>query len=427
MIGDCDVVGEGTLEQPLSEDAVARILRAGLGPEYVAGQRILVIIPDGTRTAPLPLFFRLLCEQLTLQAKRLDFIVALGTHQPLSAEALCTLVGITRAERKHRYADIGIFNHAFDTPGQLMSIGKVSAGEVGEITGGLLEEDIQVTINRAILDYDLLLVCGPTFPHELAGFSGGNKYFFPGISGGDMIDVTHWLGALLGCSRVIGELHTPVRAILDRAARLIPRPRRCASMVVGAKGLMGLYVGPAEKAWEAAARLSQQLHITWVPNAFESVLAVIPSMYEDLWTGSKGFYKLEPAMADGGELVLYAPHIREFSYTHGEFLDQIGFRSAAYLRRHWDRYRNYPWAILAHSALVRGSTTMSGAEEQPRVKLTLASGIGRERCERMGLRYLSPEAVHVDAWRGREQEGVHLIEHAGEQLYRVRDMDRTSH
>ncbi len=409
------------MDHPLSEATVSSILRDGLPQEDVAGKRILAIIPDGTRTAPIPQFFRLLCAMLRPEVSRLDFIVALGTHQPLSFDALCALVGITPDEKKGYYADVGILNHDFDTPGQLMHIGTLSATEVGDITGGLLEEEVKVTINRIILDYNLLLVCGPTFPHELAGFSGGNKYFFPGISGGDIIDVTHWMGALLGCRSVIGKMHTPVRAILDRAARFVPRQRRCASMVVGKMGLAGLYIGSPERAWEAAARLSQRLHVSFVSEPIQRALAVIPTMYEDLWTGSKGFYKLEPAMADGGEVVLYAPHISEFSYTHGELLSQIGFHSAAYFRRQWDRYRTTPWAVLAHSALVRGSATMTGPTETPRVTLTLASQINRERCERMGLQYLDPSSVDVEAWRGRQREGVHMIEHAGEQLYRVRD------
>ena len=412
-------MGEGGGSQPLSETTVGRILRAGLRTNLVAGKRVLVIIPDGTRTAPIPLFFRLLCAMLLPEVRRLDFIVALGTHPPLSRDALCALVGISPSEKENRYAEIGIMNHAFETPGQLIHIGTLPAAEIEDITGGLLQEEIKITINRVILDYDLLLVCGPTFPHELAGFSGGNKYFFPGISGGDIIDVTHWLGALLGCRSVIGSIQTPVRVILDRAAQHIPRQKRCISMVIGDRGLTGLYIGEPEKAWEAAARLSRLVHITWVKEPFQRALALIPRMYEDLWTGSKGLYKLEPAMAAGSEVVLYAPHISAFSYTHGAMLNQIGFHSAAFFRRHWNRYCNFPWAVLAHAALVRGSTTITNSSEIPRVTVTLASQISKEQCEKMGLQHIDPATIDVKAWRGRESEGTHVIEHAGEQLYRV--------
>ena len=184
-----------------------------------------------------------------------------------------------------------------------------------------------VTVNRLVLDYDLLVICGPTFPHEVVGFSGGNKYFFPGISGAEVINFTHWLGAVMTNYVIIGTKHTPVRAVIDRAAAMIDRPKLCFSMVVApAKGevaqmavppLNGLYVGTPEEAWEGASDLSSQVHVVWVEKPYKRVLSVMPHLYDDIWTGAKGMYKMEPAIADGGEVIIYAPHITEVSYTHG--------------------------------------------------------------------------------------------------------------
>src|SRR5207237_4049287 len=132
-------------------------------------------------------------------------------------------------------------------------LGVIPAAEVAELTRGQLQQDVPVDLNRLILEYDHIMVCGPVFPHEVVGFSGGNKYFFPGIAGRDIINLTHWLGALITSYAVIGSGYTPVRAVIDRAASLIPRPTSCFAMVVVHDGVSGLYFGRPADAWEAAS------------------------------------------------------------------------------------------------------------------------------------------------------------------------------
>jgi len=280
--------------------------------------------------------------------------------------------------------------------------------------------DVDVTINRRVLDYDLVLIVGPVFPHEVVGFSGGNKYFVPGIAGPEVINVTHWLGALLTSAAIIGVADTPVRAMIDRAASFIPTPRLCFAMVMHGQSLHGIYVGSMEEAWRAATELSAQMDIVTVDKPFRRVLSVMPEMYDDIWTGAKGMYKVEPAIADGGEVVIYAPHITEVSYTHGRILDEIGYHVRDYFVKQWDRFRDYPWGVLAHSTHLRGAGTYEDGVERPRIRVTLATSIPRERCERIGLGYLDPAAVDPEAWAGREDEGVLLVRRAGEMLYRVR-------
>ena len=104
-------------------------------------------------------------------------------------------------------------------------------------------------------------MCGPVFPHEVVGFSGGNKYFFPGIAGTDIIDLTHWLGALMTSYSIIGTKDTPVRRVINRAAGMIPRPAHAICSVVTHSGLGGIYVGGVEEAWSAAADLSAKHHM----------------------------------------------------------------------------------------------------------------------------------------------------------------------
>ncbi len=416
------VVGSGYTDRFLNEGEIRDLARGALDQAGLDGKRVLIIIPDSTRTAPIPLLFRIFHEALQDRVAALDYLVALGTHQPLSEEGLYRLVGITSEERKTTFASVNLFNHRWDLADTLVAVGTIPAEEIERLSEGMLVQDVPVTLNRMILDYDQLILCGPVFPHEVVGFSGGNKYLFPGISGPEVINFTHWLGALITSYKVIGSGYTPVRAVIDRAASLVQIPKLCFALVVTYEGLAGLYIGSPEQAWEAAAELSAQHHIIYVNQPFHRVLAVMPEMYDDLWTAAKGMYKMEPAMADGGEVVIYAPHISEISYTHGRVLDEVGYHVRDYFVKQWDRFKGYPWGILAHSTHLRGIGTYDAGtgDERPRIRVTLATGIPRERCERVNLGYLDPESIHVDEWQGQEEDGILVVPKAGEILYRVR-------
>lgn len=414
------LIGRGFTDRYLSDDEVGHVVREGLDSLKVDGRRVLIIIPDGTRTMPMPLMFCLFKEILLPRVSAMDYLVALGTHQPMTDEQLGRLVGQTivngQAGRSH------IFNHGWDNPENLATLGVIPASEIADITCGLMSQEVPVRLNKLIFDYDQIIICGPVFPHEVVGFSGGNKYFFPGIAAAEIINFTHWLGAVMTNYKIIGSGYTPVRAVIDRAATFIDRPVACFALVVTHEGLAGLYCGPPQEAWKAAAGLSAQKHIVYVNKPFRRVLSIMPRMYDDLWTAAKGMYKMEPAVADGGELVIYAPHLTEVSYTHGKLIDEIGYHCRDYFLAQWERFKGYPGGVLAHSTHVKGLGQFNATTgvETPRIQVTLATGIGPERCRRINLGYLDPAAVDPEAWRDREDEGILVVPRAGEMLYRVR-------
>ncbi len=421
------VLGKGSTTATLTIEDIQQLLAsadeellvgAGLDPTH---RRVLVIIPDGTRTAPIPLMFRLLYEQLGRRVAQLDYLIALGTHPPMSQEAIDRLVGTTEVERAEHYPNVRIFNHDWHNPQMLRTIGVISRSEAAELTGGLLADDVPVTLNRLIFEYDLLLICGPVFPHEVAGFSGGAKYLFPGIAGPDIINFTHWLGALVTSMRTIGIKDTPVRRVITRAAEFVPRPLLCLTMVLQGHDLHGLYIGDHFEAWSRAADLSVQLNIIHVDHPFRKVLSAPAAMYDDLWTAAKAMYKTEPAIADGGEVIIYAPHITEVSYTHGKLIDEVGYHVKAYFLKQWDRFKDVPGSILAHSTHVKGTGTYDATTgiETPRIAVTLATSIPEERCRRINLGYADYREIDPEAWQGREQEGILYVPHAGEMLYRA--------
>ena len=413
------VIGQGETSRYLSESDVRRIVADGFAAAPVDGKRLLVLIPDATRTMPMPLMFDTLSAVLGPRVAALDFLVALGTHQPMSDDHLGRLVG--RPVVDGRTGNSRIFNHRWDLDGTFATLGTIPASEIEQLSGGLLSADVPVSLNRLVLDYDHIVICGPVFPHEVVGFSGGTKYLFPGIAGPDIINFTHWLGAVITSSAVIGAGYTPVRAVIDRAASMLDRPMSCVSLVVTHDGVAGLYVGSPRESWEAASALSARTHVVWVDRPFRRVLSIMPLMYDDLWTAAKGMYKLEPAMADGGEIVIFAPHITEVSYTHGRVIDEIGYHCRDYFLGQWERYRHYPGGVLAHSTHVKGMGTYDTATgvERPRIQVTLATGIPEERCRRINLGYLDPASIRIDDWQGRESEETLVVPRAGEMLYRL--------
>jgi nickel-dependent lactate racemase len=415
------VIGRGRADRYLTKEEVRAIVRDGLESLAVDGKRVLIIIPDGTRTMPMPLMFGLFEELLSQRTGALDYLVALGTHQPMSDPQLSKLLGRPvidgQAGKSH------IFNHHWENPTNFVTLGVIPAGTIGELTGGMLAQDVPVRLNKLILEYDQLLICGPVFPHEVAGFSGGTKYFFPGIAGPEIINLTHWLAALITNCKIIGAGYTPIRAIIDRAAGFIDRPSACFALVVTPDGVAGLFFGTAQEAWQAASALSAQKHIVYVKKPFRRVLSVIPPMYADLWTAGKGMYKVEPAVADGGEVVLYAPHLTEVSYTHGKLIEEIGYHCRDYFLAQWDKFKGYPGGVLAHSTHVKGLGTYQAATgvETPRVQVRLATGMPPEHCQRINLGYLDPATVDLPAWQGREDDGCLVVPRAGEMLYRVKE------
>jgi nickel-dependent lactate racemase len=420
--GPLATIGKGYTDQTLSEAEVREIVAHAFAEHEMVGKRVLVIVPDATRSAPLPMMFRVLFDALSNKAATLDYLIALGTHMAMDEAQINALVGLTSRERRSKYARVGIYNHEWDNPETFLHIGTIRAAEIGEITDGLMSMDVPVTINRMLYNYDQVIICGPTFPHEVVGFSGGNKYFFPGVAGPEVINFSHWLGAVITNWEVIGTKHTPVRRVIDRAASFIDVPKLCFSMVVkGHHDLVGLYFGTPEQAYEAAADLSAQHHIRYVETPFKRVLSVMPELYDDIWTAAKGMYKMEPAVADGGEVIIYAPHIDEVSYTHGHILDEIGYHCRDYFLKQWDRFKHFPWGIIAHSTHLTGRGTYDAETgvESTRVKVSLATGVSRERCERINVGYVDPETIDPQAWADREEEGILMVPRAGEMLYRL--------
>jgi nickel-dependent lactate racemase len=319
------------------------------------------------------------------------------------------------------FRNVHIVQHEWDNPAALTQVGTITRAEMEEISGGLLSEEVPVTINRAVLEHDLVIILGPVFPHEVVGFSAGHKYFFPGVSGSEMVHQSHWLGALITSPKTIGHKNTPVRMMIEKAATMVPTPRLGIMLVMRGHDLKGLFLGKVEDAWSKAADLSAKENIIWVEHPFKTVLSMAPPMYWELWTAGKCTYKLEPVVADGGQVIIYAPNLSEISVTHGKLIRQVGYHTRDYFLHQWDRFKNVPRAILAHSSHVKGIGTFRYGVEHPRMEVALATALPEDLCHEINLGYLDPTSIQPDDYTNREGEGILVVPNAGEMLFRLAD------
>ena len=414
--------GKGSPDKILLEEDVKAIIADGTPAKMFANKRVLVLTPDATRTCPLPMMIRAIQALMGTKAAKLDFMVALGTHTPLPEKEILKLYGITTQQKQAQFRDSLFLNHRWDRPETFRRIGYLSAEDVEKVSQGRLREKVPIDINKIIYDYDRVVILGPVFPHEVVGFSGGSKYLFPGISGGEFLHFFHWLGAVMTCPKIIGIKDTPVRRLIHRAAEKVDLPIHCIAMVVNPEAcLCGLYVGDADRAWSEAADLSSKIHIVTKKKPYRIVFGRTPRMYDEIWTAGKVMYKLEQVVAEQGRLIIYAPHIHDISRTWGKYIEKIGYHVRDYFLAQMDQFKDIPRGVLAHSTHVRGTGTYQNGVEKPRVEVVLASAIPKEKCEQINLGYLNPEEIRIEDYQGKEDQGILYVDHAGEILYRLAD------
>jgi nickel-dependent lactate racemase len=412
--------GHGATDRRLSVEEVEDICEAALTDLPLDSKRVLVLIPDHTRHAPIALFFRILSDRLLPRVHTLDYLVATGTHAPMEPERLYRHLGLSASEHRQKYARVRLFNHEHHRRDELVAVGTLPGAEVSELTHGLFSEDIPVTINKKATEYDHILIVSPVVPHESVGFAGGNKYFFPGIAGIEVIEKFHWLAAVITNPLINGVKDTPTRKVIDRVAGLVPVPRTCFAFVVDDhQKLACLFAGPPEEAWSRAADYSAELHVKYLDKPVKRVLGLTPPIYEEMWVAGKAMYKLEPIVADGGELVIHGPHIKTVSFVHGKDIARVGYHVRDYFLKQWDRFAEEPMLILAHSTNVKGIGSFENGIEEPRVTVTLATGIARPECEAVNLAFRDVRAIDVERWR--HEEDTLVVEEAGQVLYRLRE------
>lgn len=416
----------GSPTSALSDEETRRFVRQELDKKDINGKNVVIVIPDGTRSGPHGLMIQSVYDAIADRAASIKILIALGTHAAMEEPAIEKLLGVGSGEITTRFPKAEVLNHDWQNPEAIVSLGTVPAEEIARLTQGLLtDRAMDVQINKLVAEADVNLVVGPIFPHEVVGMSGGNKYFFPGCSVHDVIDISHWVGALITASDIIGTLGiTPVRQLVNTASDMIEGEKLAVTYVATTDPddtvtLNAVAVGTTESAWAANAEIAHQTHIKWLDEPYKRIVSKVPTMYEDLWTGAKGVYKMEPVCADGGEIIVYAPHITEISEMHPG-IGEIGYHCIDYFIKQWDKFKDHPWGEIAHSTHVRGLGEYDAdtGEEKLRTTITLASQVPREVCEAYNLNYADPDALDWDEFEN--DPDTLVVEHAGEILHRLK-------
>jgi nickel-dependent lactate racemase len=382
------------------------------------GERVLAIIPDKTRDDNTHELFPITNELLTKRGvASFDALVAQGTHPPMSAAQKLSKIGS---------ADFrgSLFDHRWDDPDELITLGELSADTVRELTGGLIDNAVPVSINKLLAPgiYDTVLVFGATVPHEVAGFAGGAKYFFPGVAGPELTHTTHWLGALAGIENIIGQVETPTRRLIEAAADLIPARIISLNTVVsrneGALVTYALFTGDIREAFRRAAEVSRRVHIRYTGRKYKRVIALLDPHYDELWVGGKASYKLGAIIEEGGELIIYAPHLTKLSETHGALIEKYGYAPLESVRDMLgvSQELRENLCIAAHLAHVAyaGRLDQHG-KVVPRYQITMATGLDEETCRRVNLGYLDYRTLDYEAMRS--DPNTLVVADAGRDLY----------
>jgi nickel-dependent lactate racemase len=424
------VLGQGSATTPLSDSDLRKIVEQAL-ENVPSGARVLAIVPDKTRDDNTHLLFPMASQVLAARkVAKLDALVAQGTHAPMTDAQKRGKIGASATETPN----LGqIFDHAWDDPKSLVTLGELSGERIAQLTGGLMHEAVPVKLNSLLAPgvYDLILVFGATMPHEVAGFAGGAKYFFPGVAGPELTHMTHWLGAMAEIENVIGRVDTPTRRVIEAAAEFVSTPI-ISFTSVSTRDETGfhtfaLFAGDIRKAMRRGAEISRQIHIKYTGRKYRQIIALLDSHYDEMWVGGKASYKLGGIIEQGGELIIYAPHLNQISATHGKLIEKYGYAPLESVR---EMVEGSPelranLAIAAHLAHVAyGGARNSEGQVIPRFRITLASAVPEEVCRRVNLGYMDPRTF--DRANYENDPDTKIVEDAGRDLYLVKPYESES-
>ncbi len=423
MKNDQFIFGKGAANFDLSGVELREIIEASFA-QIAFGERVLAIIPDATRDDLTDIIFPFAAEILAQKGvKKLDALVAQGTHAPMSDAEKLKKIGADKNALPEIFGQI--FDHEWNNPTELAKIGEISAETVAEFSNGVYAETVAITINRRVSPelYDTVLIFSSTVPHEVAGFSGGAKYFFPGVAGRELTDATHWLGALSGIPNIIGRVETPTRKLIDEAAKFVKVSTVCLNTVVtrteeNRLQTHAFFVGDCQTAFQKAAEVSALVHVKYVERKYQRVVAILDEHYDELWVGGKASYKLGGIIEEGGELIIYAPHLKAVSVTHGTAIEKFGYAPIEIIR---ELVKNNSelgenLCVAAHLAHVAYAGRIAeNGEIKPRFSITLASALSEETCRKLNFEFADWREMDLKKFAS-EAETL-IVERAGRDLY----------
>ncbi len=406
----------GSSDTELSHDDLRKGLNQAFG-KLGERQKVLAVPPDYTRLPSR-------AGELTEMAwdyygeKLTDILPALGTHTPMTAAQISHMFGNTP---KNLFRD-------HDWRNDVVTLGEVPAAYVREVSEGKVDFSWPVQVNRLLQegDFDLILSIGQVVPHEVVGMANYNKNIFVGTGGSEGINKSHYIGAVYGMERMMGRADTPVRRVFnyatDHFASHLPILYVLTVVGVNSKGeqqTYGLFVGDDFEVFDRAARLSLEVNFVMVEKPLHKVVVWLdPSEFKSTWLGNKSIYRTRMAIADGGELIVLAPALKEFGEdkTIDRLIRKYGYFGTPHTLKAVEEHAELRENLGAAAHLIHGST-------EGRFSVTYCPGKGednltRDEIESVGFQWYDIDNVVQRYDPARLNEGFNTLPD-GEEIYYI--------
>ena len=377
-------------------------------------KRVLALPPDFTRFNSYAGPITEMCNDYFGDALT-DVMPALGTHSPMTDEQISTMFGSVPAEKFRVH----------DWRNDVVTVGTVPGEYVSKVSEGKLDYSLDAQVNKILLDpsFDLVLSIGQVVPHEVIGMANYTKNIFVGIGGSDFINKSHFIGASYGMERIMGCAKSPVRDVFEYAkVNFLSKVPIVYILTVRAKdeatGEMvtrGLFIGDDFECFQKAADLSLATNFIMVDREIKKCVVYLdPEEFKSTWLGNKSVYRTRMAIADGGELIVLAPALKEFGEdkTIDGLIRKYGYKGTPHTLECTNANKDLQDNLGASAHLIHGSS-------EGRFSITYCPGDGmtREEIEGVGFNYCSYEEMAAKYPVDQLKDGWNTVN--GEEIYYI--------
>ena len=371
----------------------------GMGPK----KRVMALPPDYTR---LNSYAGPITEMVNdyYGIRLTDVMPALGTHTPMTPEQIISMFPTV---------PVGKFR-VHDWRNDVVTVGEVPREYLAEVSEGRVSYSWPAQVNKLLLDpsFDLILSIGQVVPHEVIGMANYTKNIFVGVGGAEGINKSHFLGASYGMERIMGRARTPVRDVLEYArTQFIHDLPIVYILTVRAKDegtgevvTRGLFIGDDFECFEMASKLSLETNFIMVDHEIRKCLVWLdPAEFKSTWLGNKAIYRTRMALADGADLIILAPALKEFGEDPDidKLIRKYGYKGTPHTLEATEANKELQDNLSASAHLIHGSS-----EGRFRITYCPGPGVTKGEIESVGFAYGSldemlkryPESIMKDGW-----------------------------
>jgi nickel-dependent lactate racemase len=352
-------------------------------------QKILLLPPDMSRFYSGAGEITQLIYKLYAETAQIDIMPAIGTHFAMTEAEIREMFGAEIPLERFK---------VHDWRNEVKVVGEVPADKIREFSEGAVEYPMEVGVNKWLIEghYDLILSIGQIVPHEVIGLANFTKNVCVGVGGSDMINKSHFLGAVYGMEKIMGRADTPVRRTLDYAFNTflgdLPIFFIMTVMEKQERDLIvrGLYASDKDNtAFLEGAELCQQVNLDLLDTPLQKVVVYLdPTEFKSTWIGNKSIYRTRMAMADGGELIILAPGLKEFGEDpeNGRLIRKYGYHGLESTLKAVEANEELRNNLGAAAHLIHGCS-----EGRFNITYCPSSGLTQEEIESVGYAYAAYE------------------------------------